>query len=215
MARAEKVSPAATDLRRAPKQARSRRTRERILAAAVECFEHRGYDETTTAMIAQRAGIGVGTLYGHFPDKRELLLTLFGLWSGELANVVLEGLEPERWRGGDVREHTRKLIDALFHMQTLRPGIQRVLWERYFKDPDFHAPMEAMRERLRRAVVAFARAIGPERLRDGLELDSAALIVVNAVQWNAVHAYMHGTPEEIDAAARSTAEMVGRFLFRE
>ncbi|MCA9510061.1 MAG: helix-turn-helix domain-containing protein [Myxococcota bacterium] len=214
MARASNA-PARPARRRVPQQARSRRTRERILAAAVDCFEHHGYDDTTTAMIAARAGIGVGTLYGYFPDKRELLLTLFGLWSTELADVVLRGLDPERWAGGDVREHTRELIDTLFHMQTLRPGIQRVLWERYFKDPDFHAPFERVRERLRCAVVDFARAIGPAQLRDGLDVEGAALIVVNAVQWNAVHAYMHGTPAEIDAAARNTAEMVERFLFRD
>jgi hypothetical protein len=45
---------------RTPQQARSRRTRERILAAAVAAFEAGGYDETTTAAIARRAGIGVG-----------------------------------------------------------------------------------------------------------------------------------------------------------
>ena len=210
-ARAPRVARA----RPAPQQARSRRTRERILRAAVECFERPGCDDTTTAMIAERAGIGVGTLYGHFPDKREILLQVFELWSAELSDVVLRGLDPERWQGGDVRARTRELIDTLFHMQTLRPGMQRVLWERYFKDPDFHAPFEAVRERLRRAVVDFAHAVGPEQLRDDLDVDGAALIVVNAVQWNAVHAYMHGTPEQIDAAARNTAAMVERFLFRE
>jgi len=49
---------------RTPQQARSRRTREQILEAAVTCFEKRGYEETTTAEIARRARIAVGTCYG-------------------------------------------------------------------------------------------------------------------------------------------------------
>ena len=139
-----------------PQQARSRRTRQRILEAAVACFEGRGYDETTTAMIASRAAIGGGTLYGYFRDKREILLELLDRTMNEISEVVIARLEPESWAGRDPREHVRVLIDGVFHMQTLRPGIQRILWERYFKDPDFHEPMERVRERLRATVERFA-----------------------------------------------------------
>ena len=200
---------------RVPQQARSRRTRERVLEAAVACFEDRGYDETTTAMIATRAGIGVGTLYGYFRDKRELLLELLGQFSDQLVEVVISGLDPERWNGEDPAEHARQLIDTVFHMQTLRPGIQRVLWEQYFKESDFHEPMEAVRERVREAVERFAQTIEPEQLREELDLRAASLTIVNAVQWNAIHAFMHGTPEQIDAAAATTADMVARYLFRD
>ena len=200
---------------RVPQQERGRRTRQRIVEAAVACFEDRGYDETTTAMVASRAGIAVGTLYGYFRDKRELLFELFELFSDQLLDEVITRLDPERWAGGDPAEHARQLIDTVFHMQTLRPGIQRVLWEQYFKDPDFHEPMEALRERVRDAVERFARAIEPGQLREEIDLRSASLAVVNAVQWNAMHAFMHGTPEQIDAAAATTADMVARYLFRD
>jgi AcrR family transcriptional regulator len=47
--------------------------RERIVAAAVDLFTEQGYDETTVAEIAARAGITKSTFFRHFPDKRELL----------------------------------------------------------------------------------------------------------------------------------------------
>ncbi len=200
---------------RVPQQARSRRTRERILEAAITCFEQHGYDDTTTAMIAARARIGVGTLYGYFRDKRDILLELLGRFTDQLLDVVVTRLDPEQWEGGDPAEHARQLIDAVFHMQTLRPGMQRVLWERYFKDPDFHEPMEDARERLRNAVERFARAIDPAVLRPGIDLGAASMTVVNAVQWNALHAFMHGTDAQIDSAAATTADMVARYLFRD
>jgi len=200
---------------RVPQQARSRRTRQRVVEAAIACFEDRGYDETTTAMVAARAGIAVGTLYGYFRDKRDLLFELLEQFSDQLLDVVITRLDPDRWEGDDPAEHARQLIDTVFHMQTLRPGIQRVLWEQYFKDPDFHEPMEAVRERIRDAVERFARAIEPGQLREEIDLRSASLTVVNAVQWNAIHAFMHGTPEQIDAAAATTADMVARYLFRD
>lgn len=47
--------------------------RERIVAAALDLFGEQGYDATTVAQIAERAGITRSTFFRHFPDKRELL----------------------------------------------------------------------------------------------------------------------------------------------
>ena len=47
--------------------------RERIVLAAVDLFTDQGYDDTTVAQIAERAGITKSTFFRHFPDKRELL----------------------------------------------------------------------------------------------------------------------------------------------
>jgi AcrR family transcriptional regulator len=41
--------------------------------AAVELFRERGYDRTTAAEIAARAGVTERTFFRHFPDKREVL----------------------------------------------------------------------------------------------------------------------------------------------
>jgi len=48
-------------------------TRERIILAAVDLFTEQGYDDTTVAQIAGRAGVTKSTFFRHFPDKRELL----------------------------------------------------------------------------------------------------------------------------------------------
>ena len=98
-------------------------------------------------------------------------------------------------------------------MQTLRPGVQRVLWERYFKDPDCRERMETLRQEMCASVERFIREMDPALLRSGLDLGAATLTVVNAVQWNALHAFMHGTPEQVNVAADATAEMVERYLF--
>jgi AcrR family transcriptional regulator len=48
--------------------------RERIVVAAVDLFTEQGYDATTVAQIAERAGVTKSTFFRHFPDKRELLV---------------------------------------------------------------------------------------------------------------------------------------------
>ncbi|MFC9692639.1 TetR/AcrR family transcriptional regulator [Kribbella sp. NPDC056951] len=47
--------------------------RERLVVAAVDLFTEQGYDATTVAQIADRAGVTKSTFFRHFPDKRELL----------------------------------------------------------------------------------------------------------------------------------------------
>ena len=49
-------------------------SRDRLLDAAAEVFCERGYDGTTVAQVARRAGLTTGAIYGNFRDKAELLL---------------------------------------------------------------------------------------------------------------------------------------------
>lgn len=48
--------------------------RQRLVLAAVDLFTEQGYDATTVAQIAERAGVTKSTFFRHFPDKRELLV---------------------------------------------------------------------------------------------------------------------------------------------
>lgn len=47
--------------------------RQRLQRAALELYREQGYDDTTAAQIAQRAGVTERTFFRHFPDKREVL----------------------------------------------------------------------------------------------------------------------------------------------
>lgn len=68
---------------RAPKRQtlaeRKAKTRARIISAASTLFRDKGYEDTSVAMVALRAKTGVGTLYGYFPSKEDLLHEV--LWS--------------------------------------------------------------------------------------------------------------------------------------
>src|SRR5690242_17470897 len=62
--------------------------RERLVVAAVELFSEQGYDETTVAQIAERAGVTKSTFFRHFPDKRELLVA----GQETLSRLLAEGI---------------------------------------------------------------------------------------------------------------------------
>lgn len=53
-----------------------RARKEQILNAALAVFSSKGFGQATIADIAEEAGVGVGTIYNYYKDKRDLLISL-------------------------------------------------------------------------------------------------------------------------------------------
>src|ERR1039457_3457155 len=71
-------------------EARDRTARGRILDAAERLFAERGFDHTSTALIAAEARVPQGLIFYHFKTKMELLLAVIR----EDQATLLEGLVP-------------------------------------------------------------------------------------------------------------------------
>src|SRR5689334_3084061 len=69
----------------------AQRNRERIRAAARELFAERGIDATLDD-VADRAGVGVGTVYRRYPNKEALLEELFEEGIADLVTLAEESL---------------------------------------------------------------------------------------------------------------------------
>ena len=79
------------DLEKATRRAQEFRQREReILDAALELFLEQGEDKVTVEMIADKVGIGKGTIYKHFETKNEIYLLLMIRYEEELAETFRE-----------------------------------------------------------------------------------------------------------------------------
>ncbi|MEU6991515.1 TetR/AcrR family transcriptional regulator [Streptomyces sp. NPDC046465] len=57
---------------RAPKQDRSRATRQKLLEAAVSCLAEHGWAGSTVSVVAERAGVSRGAAQHHFPTREDL-----------------------------------------------------------------------------------------------------------------------------------------------
>ncbi len=55
---------------------KKRETRRRIVACARNLFIEKGFEQTTTRDIAERAGIAAGTMFNYFPTKEALAMTI-------------------------------------------------------------------------------------------------------------------------------------------
>jgi AcrR family transcriptional regulator len=90
--------------RKARTQKRVKRTRKRLKKAALDVFTEKSVDAATVEEITEKADVGKGTLYQHFSDKEEIVITLVE----EAIDHLIEGIrsydsEPENLE--DMLEH--------------------------------------------------------------------------------------------------------------
>ncbi|WP_322974319.1 TetR/AcrR family transcriptional regulator [Actinacidiphila epipremni] len=73
-------------------RADARKNRERIVSAAAEAFAREGADATLKD-IAQQAGVGIGTLYRHFPTREALADAVYRTETQRLCDAAAELLQ--------------------------------------------------------------------------------------------------------------------------
>jgi AcrR family transcriptional regulator len=84
-----------TDLTQRPKRADARRNYDKLIAGGREAFTEKG-SHASLEDIARRAGVGIGTLYRHFPTRQDLLEAVYVEEVEALCRSAdeLEGEEP-------------------------------------------------------------------------------------------------------------------------
>ena len=109
-------------LRRVPVQGRSVARVARMLDACAELVDEIGYEALTTTILAERAGVAIGSIYQFFPDKRAVVqaLTLRSLeaYLERLSGRLSESTFPHWWDGVDAG------IDEYIDMHRTVPGFR-------------------------------------------------------------------------------------------
>jgi AcrR family transcriptional regulator len=93
--------------------------REQLIAVATKLFAKHGYDATTTASIAEAAGVTEPILYRHFKNKQELFVAIvrsvsrqtIGEWEEQIA-ATADPVKRIRFVAEAVPAHIKRLADA-------------------------------------------------------------------------------------------------------
>ena len=102
-------------------RADARRNRDRLLSAAVRAFSQEGADVTLDS-IAKDAGVGIGTLYRHFPTREALIEAAYRSELARLCDAVpdlLQDMRPD--------EATRAWMDRYIEYMTTKRGMADAL----------------------------------------------------------------------------------------
>src|SRR5262245_5124076 len=95
------------------KTSKGEQTRAAILAAALELFRERGYEETTMRVIAERVGVSLGNAYYYFRSKEHLIQAFYRHTHEEHMAASAEVLEKERQLKARLLGVMRKKIETI------------------------------------------------------------------------------------------------------
>jgi AcrR family transcriptional regulator len=109
------------------RQARSRRTLDRLLAAAEAVLGERGLDAATVPEIASRAGLSVGVVYRRFPDKDALMRAVYERAFERVRRFNRAILDPELWRDMSLEQFAAAMIGGMSNSYRSRAALLRPL----------------------------------------------------------------------------------------
>jgi AcrR family transcriptional regulator len=132
-------------LRKAVRDETLAETRRRLLEAAATEFANEGYVGANINSISQAAGFAKGTVYNHFPCKRELMLTLIDEIAADHTRFILQQTEPEP----SPSQRLARFFSAGFTFIERYPARARVIVNAlYGPDADFRARVYQAYDRL-------------------------------------------------------------------
>ncbi|MGO9464672.1 MAG: TetR/AcrR family transcriptional regulator [Isosphaeraceae bacterium] len=179
--------------------------REEILETATLLFAEHGFSDAVTQALAERLGVGKGTIYRHFPSKRDLFLAAADrvMWKMQEridANVAGtdDGLE----------KITLGITTFLAFFAEHPPYVELLIQERaHFKDrrrPTYFEHRERVIERWRQN---YRNLIAEGRVRD-IPVEQITNVVSNVVYGIMVTNFFNGQPKPSDIQAREILDVI-------
>ncbi len=193
--------------RKQPRQARSTELVAAILEAAVQVLETEGAQRFTTARVAARAGVSVGSLYQYFPNKAAIL---FRLQSDEwrqtadlLGRILLDRSTPPF-------DRVRRLVLTFLRSECEEAAIRTALDD---AAPLYRASSEARaaKDSVHRIVDVFMGEVLPE-VSPARRALSGDLIITTLGTVGQAFSGKARTPAEIEAYAEAMADMFCAYL---
>ena len=166
--------------RRKPSQERSRDRVERILDATASLLSEMAVDKITTAAIAEKAGVPIGSVYQYFPNKLAVLAQLARRVMAEVdmktASLIAEDFGVLPWD-----QAIDRAIDATMQGYSEQPGYVQLLLS-IRPTPEFGAITDESNERVA-ALLALHPALQALIPEDRIQLVTrSAIRAVNSLQ---------------------------------
>ena len=186
-----RITKPSTAMRKAPRQARSRATIEAILDAAARILGERGWSGVTTNLVAEVAGVSIGSLYQYFPHKRALVEAVRRRHFDEILQVLRASTDLATPR-------TRRIaifVDGMIASHSRFPAAHHALMEQVPRDDGASNGTDTFERRYRSGCKAFFAANARYKSADGTALRAQVLAAaVAGVIHDAAHQGTLGSP---------------------
>jgi AcrR family transcriptional regulator len=112
-------------VRREPKQQRSKHSVNTMLDAVTVVLKRYGPDGVTTNRISAVAGFSIGSLYQYFPDKQAIYRALHERHVDEVRAAITHALAEKT--SGSLEDFTRALVEGLVNVHAADPQLHQLI----------------------------------------------------------------------------------------
>ena len=165
------------------RQAQKQETRSRVLSAARELFNEVGYDGATIRLVAQRAGVSVGSVFTTFSSKADILSQVM-LERVETLTAEVDRLLADRQ--GSVRDRLKAFLAANYRVEMKRPKLYLAHIISAFT-PDLEqgvVPFGVTPQTVSAGYALLREGLANGELDPGTDLDALVDMVRAAYAWN-------------------------------
>ncbi len=193
--------------RKQPQQARSAELVAAVLEAAVQVLAKEGAPRFTTARVAEKAGVSVGSLYQYFPNKAAILFRLQSDEWRQTSEMLRDILED---RGDPPPKRLRRLVHAFIRSECEEADVRGALND---AAPLYRDAPEArkVRKAMDGTMAAFLREAAP-RSADATRERAAQLIGRTLAAVGKDFSSRPRSAAEITAYADAVADMLCAYL---
>lgn len=181
-------------------------TRARIIGVAQAEFARLGFDQANINVIAEQAGIGKGTIYLYFENKRDLFLAMLRSIASRQLAEIRAALAAE----GTIQQRLERLFRAFAHLAKEESDSFNVLMSAlYGVNRSFQAEATKL---LRDYVAVIALMLEQSQARGEIrchQVEATALMVLSLTESYVLSARVLGhTEQDIARQARAVADLV-------
>ncbi|HEX4149034.1 MAG TPA: TetR/AcrR family transcriptional regulator [Pirellulales bacterium] len=186
---------------------RNAERREEILDAATKLFAEHGFADTDTQQLADKLGVGKGTLYRYFPSKRELFLAAADRGMRKLCQYIDASIAPIV----DPPERIAQVVRSYLTFFADHPELcELLIHERaLFKDrkkPTYIEHREANRERMRSLYLTY---IAEGQIRD-IPVDRLLDVIGDLLYGTMFTNYFSPRPISVEEQAQGILDILFR-----
>ncbi len=192
------------------RQQQAAETRERVLRAATEVFEKRGYRATTVGAITTAADTAHGTFYLYFKNKDDALIQVVDSVGTELVAAVARAANPDPW------EMCRGTLLAFLQVFEQHGGLWTTLLEGSFQSPKIYEKWEDGRRNYVQTVQHAIEELSRSGRADFAEVDpkQAAVALASMAEWFAFTYLVLGSLNDEGSTAVDAVDTVATLWYR-
>ena len=186
--------------------------KEEILQTATELFAEHGFSDAMTQVLADRLGVGKGTIYRHFPSKRELFLAAADRVMRKMQEAILASIAGVE----DGLEQVSRAIMAFLSFFAAHPEyVELLIQERaQFKDRKRPTYFQHSDVNIVRWQKLYTHLIAQGRVRD-MPVEQITNVVGNLIYGTMFTNYFIGQAKPVEDQAQEILDIVFRGILTE